>query len=371
MSTQDERTKALSKAKIQLMARPDSAFFTAVCFSLKHVWGEEIPTACTDGTAIHFNPSFFMGLGLEERLFLLLHETLHVAYLHIDKVRRGTRDPHKWNIAADHVINLQLIERGFKMPASGLADMQYAGKSTEEVYDLLPDDPTVEVPMDLVEGKQSTEELNEQVKEILVRASIQSKMSGDKPGSIPGDIQIFLDRLLEPKLPWNRILQKFLHTFAKNDYTFKKPNRRFFPKHHLPSLHSEALMDIAVAVDISGSVSDAEFNRFVSEICSIFKMIKPEKITLIQFDTKIKSTHNLKNIQSLMQVEFRGRGGTNVTPVIEWVNQNNPQLVLIFTDGEFDAPKISTKNQVIWLIHNNPEFNAPFGKAIHYEASTT
>jgi len=358
---------ALSKAKIQLMARPDSAFFTTVCFSLKHVWDETIPTAATDGKKICFNPKFFMSLTVEEQIFLLLHESMHVAYLHM--VRLQTRNHRKWNIAADYVINAQLIERGFKMPSMGLYDAQYAGMSTEQVYILLPENPQQQCDMDLQPGNGtpgSEEALTQDVQDILVRASIQSKMSGDKPGTIPGDIQIFLDRLLNPKLPWNRILQKYLSAFCKSDYSFRKPNRRFFPKYHLPSLHGEKLMNLTVAVDTSGSVSDHDFHVFVTEVAAIFRMMKPEEITLLQFDTAIKSVDKIKGIPDLMRCKFTGRGGTQINPVLEWANENKPQLLLVFSDGEFRFYDTVTKSQTLWIIHNDPSWKAPFGTAIHY-----
>jgi len=358
-----EHAQALSKAKIALMSRADSAFFTTVCFSLKHVWNDKIPTARTNGTVIEFSPQFFMSLDQEERVFLMLHETMHVAYLHMDRLL--TRDARKWNRAADYVINLQLVERGFKMPAVGLLDKQFAGMSTEEVYNLLPDDPEFE--MDLMPSDLDPDQLQSDVQDILVRARLQSRMSGDAPGSIPGDIEIFLDRLLDPKLPWNRILQKYLQKFAKTDYSFRKPNRRHFPQHYLPSLYGEALIDLAVAVDISGSVSDEEFNRIVSETASILRMMKPEKITLVQFDTEIKSVEEVRNIQELMKVKFTGRGGTLISPVFQWANENKPQALLIFTDGGFRFYDYPCNVDTLFLIHDNPGFTAPFGKVVHYE----
>ena len=42
--------RALDKAKIALMSKPDSTSFTTVCFSLKHVWDDTITTAATNGT---------------------------------------------------------------------------------------------------------------------------------------------------------------------------------------------------------------------------------------------------------------------------------------------------------------------------------
>lgn len=361
--------RALEKAKIALMSRSDSAFFTTVCFSLKHVWTDELPTAATDGKKIYFSPQFFMSLDEEERVFLLLHESMHVAYLHMDRVHE--RDRKKWNIAADHVINLQLKARGFKMPAKGLADPQYEGKSTEEVYALLPDDPTQECPWDDLKGGDASgipsEELRAEVKEILVRASIQSKMAGDKPGSIPGDIEIFIQNLLDPKLPWQRILQKYLTSFAKSDYSFRKPNRRFFPKYHLPSLWGQGLGEIAIFVDISGSVSDEEFHHFVSETASILKMMKPERILLGQFDTEIKSVTSISTVRELLNIRFTGRGGTLIHPVLEWANKNQPQALLVFSDGGFGFYEYPCQVDTLFLIHDNPGFEAPFGKVVHYE----
>lgn len=364
--------EALSKAKIRLMARPDSAFFTTLCFSLKHIWDSSIRTAATNGKNIKYNPDFFMSLTPDEHVFLMLHESMHVAYLHM--LRLGTRDPRRWNIAADYVINHQLVERGFRMPKVGLHNPQYAGMSTEQVYDALPTNPPDDYMDDLEDPGEGdgdseaiTSQLTQEVQDILIRAAIQSKMAGDKPGTIPGDVQVTLDKLLNPKLPWNKILQKYLNSFAKNDYSFKKPNRRFFPQHYMPSLYGTKLMNLAIAVDISGSVSDHDFTTFISETASILRMMQPDEITVLQFDTKIHHEDKVKNLRELEKLTFTGRGGTCVQCVLEWVKTKKPQLLVVFTDGGFTLPTQKPKNtEVLWLIHNNPKWVAPFGKAIHY-----
>ena len=260
------------------------------------------------------------------------------------------------------------------MPDWVLKDPQYTGMNTEEVYALLPDPEKNDEPRKMgqdimpAEGETPEEQAKAEqaVQDILIRAAVQSKMSEDKIGTIPGDIQIYLNGLLDPKLPWYRILQKYLQNTAKHDYTFRKPNRRFFPKHHLPSLYSESLIDLTIAVDASGSVSDADFKVFASEVAGILKMMKPEKITLIQFDTEIHSVDDVRNVMELSKLVFTGRGGTDVTPVIDWAIANKPQLLLIFTDGYFHHPKVVPTVPVLWMIHNNPAFTAPYGKCIHY-----
>ena len=362
-----EAIQALSRAKIELMTRPDSVFFTLICFGLRHMWDDTIPTACTDGSYIKFNPNFFLSLTKEERVFLLLHETLHVAFMHMARMKEY--DLKRWNYAADYVINDILIQRGYKMPVGGLHDTQYRGMHVKQVYDLLENNmPQSDVEIDLVSPEGDPKEAESQMQDIIVRASIQAKQAGDDASKWPGDIQIYLDNLLNPKLPWKTILQRYVQALAKNDYSYRKPNRRYFPKYHLPSLYSETLMDIAIAVDTSGSVSDADFKQVISEVNTIFRCNRPQKITFIQFDYQIKHINVLHKPSDLMKVEFTGRGGTLITPVMEWAEKNKPQLLLVFSDGEFSEMEYTvTSGNVLWLIHNNNAFTAPKGKVIHYE----
>ena len=364
---------ALNRAKIQLMTHDNSAFFTTVLFNLVHIWDNSVGTAATNGKYIKYNIPFFMALDAEERLFLLLHETLHVVFMHM--LRRGERDPRIWNIAADYVINALLISLGYKMPKMGLYEPEYAEMSVDAIYEILINkkkEELEEVPWeDLIDASEDFEEskaIEEEITEILVRAAIASKIAEDKPGTIPGEVQIFLDNLLTPKLPWHRILRRDMTSLAKHGYSFRRPNRRYLPDHYLPSPYNESLINVAAAIDASGSVSDYDFSTIVTETVSIFKTVKPKKMTLIQFDTDIKEVSNLHSINDLRNVKFNGRGGTEIGPVLKWAATNKPQLLLIFTDGYFDFndddPII--KSKVIWLIHNNNKFNAPFGKTIHY-----
>ena len=369
--------KALDKAKIQLMLKKDSAFFTTLCFNMKHIWDETIPTACTDGLTIRYSVDFFMSLTPPQQLFLLLHETLHVAFDHMG--RRGTRDPRKWNIAGDYVINYILVQRGFIMPEGGLYDPQYAGMGAEDVYDLLPPDAQLpDLPMDDVglsaggdgdaEAQQAAQETKEKVDDLLIQASLQAKMAGDAPGSIPGQLQFYIDSLMAPKLPWNQILRKFMTKAIKKGYTWKRPNRRYFPQHYLPSRNSKALCNITVAIDTSCSVTDAEFHRFTSEVYSILKQQKPTSLTLIQFDTDLKSITDVTSPKDLMSTVFTGRGGTDIHPVIDWATHNKPTVLLVFSDGCFHQRYANPNVPIVWLINDNPTFEAKAGKVIHYES---
>lgn len=374
--------KALDKAKVMLMRKPAWAFFTAVCFSLKQKIDFSIPTAATDGLSIYYNPAFFLSLPTSsnnnQQLGVVVHETLHVAYLHM--LRATGLNMDVFNQAADHVINLQIIKAGFHLPDWVLKDERFEGMSTEQVYKILmrekkenPGDGQPN-PMggDLLPSPkgETPESVKKKVEQILVQAGIRARQEKAPPGSIPGDLQIAIDKLTNPKLPWQRILQRYVKAQAKEDYSWRRPNRRYFPEHILPSMYSERLIDLAIAVDTSGSVADHEFSHMVGEIASIFKMMKPERMTLLQFDIRLHTETRIKSIRELLACQFTGRGGTMVEPIMDWAEKHKPQVMLVFTDGGFHNPvgyTQQTQQRTLWLIHNNSNYTAPFGKTVHYE----
>lgn len=386
-----EHQKALDKAKIHLMSHRDSAFFVHLCFSMTHVFDDRIPTACTDGMTIRYSPVFFMDQSEDERVFLLLHETLHVALQHI--LRRGDRDPRKWNIAADYVINYMLVKRGFKMPQGGLYDPKYDEEwTTAQVYDDLPEEEEAlpNLPMDDVpesgggdptEGEGApgdvqqnpltqaqADALKDKIDSALMRAAMQEELEKGKGcGNIPGQLKFYIESLKTPKLPWNQILRKYMAKVVKRGYTWRRPNRRFMPKHYLPSRNSQALCDIAVAIDTSISVTDDEFHQFVSEAYTILKQMRPTSMTLVQFDTRIHKVEEIHTPKDLLRTEFHGRGGTDVYELLEWTNKHRPTVVLVFTDGMFHMHHYKVHSPMVWLINNNSGFRCEWGKVIHYD----
>ncbi len=381
---------ALSKAKIALMSKSNSVFFSTLVMGLRQTWDDSTPIAKTNGIEIKLNPDYFQKLTQPQQIGLLTHEALHVGFDHAG--RRGSKDKERYNKACDHVINNMLIDGGFEIPPGGYCDRKYAGKSAEEVYDLLEDSPSNPDQMDLGDPGGDGEEdgegqgnsnsdgnnpsdgssttpahVKQQIQEALMRAVQTAQQAGKEAGNIPGMAGVLLDSMINPKLPWHRILQKFLSAFSKTDYSFRKPNRRHFPRHFLPSLFAEAIPNFAVFPDLSGSTSDHEVSVMISEVSKIFKVLKPEEVRMVPFDTRILDDIKVRSLQELRRLDFHGRGGTNITPVIQWIEKNKPEFGLIFSDGEFSPPKVHTKVPVIWLIYNNPTFTAPFGKVIHFK----
>lgn len=375
MPTQQQLQDALDKTKISLMRHKEAVFFSTLAFSMKHIWDPSCKTAYVDGTHMGWNPDFFWGLTPDERVGVMVHESCHIAFDHLGlHTIHPTWCKDRMNRAADHVINLMIEARNFKLPSYRLADPKFKEMNTEQVYKILEIEEQNKTPPpnlmpDIKYGGQPGQDpaqVSKQVRDMVVRASIASKMAGEAPGAIPGEIQLWLDSLLNPALPWQTILRRYFTEFAKNDHSWKRPNRRFFPQHYLPSLHSQSLQDLTFYVDISGSVMDYQFSMFVGEIAGVLKMLKPKNVTVVQFDTRIQHIDTVTSLQALKNIQFTGRGGTHIGCILDHIEANKNQLSLVFTDGGFSWPRETFKHRLIWLINDNPKWTPKFGDDIHF-----
>jgi predicted metal-dependent peptidase len=365
--------KQLNRTKAALMSRPNTAFFTSLVFSFKHKWDWDVANFQTNGIEIRHSPMFFLSSTPDGRLYNLIHPTLHIAYAH--PLRRGPRWAKPWNDACDHLINLQLKARGFVIPDGALCDDQYANLAAEHIYqEILAKHGQEGEPnpyRDLLEPPQDADlgEAQQKVDEALIRAQIRSRQEGDAAGTIPGNIELVLEGLLDPKLPWERVLAKYVHeTAGKSDYSWTKPSRRYLSQGlWMPSLVGKGIEHLAAFLDISSSVTDHDFTVQVSEIANIFRMLNPKEITLGLFNSGIVKTVKVRSIKELLGTQFYGRGGTQIAPVIQWANEHKPNLMLVLSDGDFRWPNLTSKVPFIWVVYDRSHFKAPFGRTVHYD----
>ncbi len=365
------------------MTRPNSVFLSTVLFNLQTSFNEGVPTAGTNGLQMYLNPDWFVSLNEEQRVGLLCHEVMHVVWNHME--RGKNLDRKRYNIAGDHVINLQLLGDGFQLPEDGHWDKRFKGMSTRAVYDKLPasppppkgasapgkgkskGDPTSgtgdiifnEGPPD--PGKEVT------IQNIVMKAITQAEMAGgNEAGSIPADIRRMIDKLINPVLPWQTLLANYMNSYAKDDYSWRRPNRRFMPEFYLPGQHSDKLGTISAAVDLSGSVSEEQLRAFLSELYYIQQVMKPEMFNIISFDTKIHSNHVIHEGDEILDLEMKGGGGTRITPVLKYFNKQKPVCAIIFTDTEFEQYTVPVDFDVIWIIIDNEAVTMKDGISIHY-----
>ncbi|MGL5583717.1 MAG: vWA domain-containing protein [Cetobacterium sp.] len=358
--------KVVEMAEVDLFAKPKTAFITSLFCGLSMVIDEKHQTAATDGKSIFVNPQWFSELSRQMRVTVFAHEVWHVALKH--NLRKGNRDPEVWNYACDFYINNMLIEAGFVMEM-GLSDSKYNGMSEEEIYEQLlqsgekPEKSFGDVLLMPGDG-QMAQEIEANTDSLLIRAAIAAKQSG-QAGTVPGHIELYLDSLLNPKLPWEVILRDFFSEMAKVDYTWKRPNKRFFPDYYLPSLGGNTLGHVMFYLDISGSVSDAQFKVYASEIDTIIKQFRPAKVSVVTFDTRIHDEYELTPQDEITDLKFHGRGGTSLDCVHEHATKHKPQIMVVFSDLDCRKMEVEPMAKVIWVCLDNPSAQVNFGNLIH------
>lgn len=365
--------RLLDRTKSAVFLSKHAAFFGSLMCSLNFQWSREISTAATDSVNLFWNPDWFLKLPPRTRETVLLHELWHVARLH--HPRQGTRDPKRWNIACDFRINNDLLQEGASfIGAEGCCidlDLDANGiMSEEDIYDQLPLNP--QAPNDGGWGDKKGDMLpqttdgtvNQQVINNVVRAIQQAKLAGGA-GTIPGGVEDTVSQFLEPQIPWRSVLMQFFTDRLHDDFTWKRPNRRY-PSIYLPSRFQDEgrLEHLAYYLDVSGSITEHDVRVFSSEVKYIQETLQPERLTLVQFDTRITSVQEFKESDPFDGIEIIGRGGTSLEPVKEHIEKIRPTAAIIFSDLQVPAMQpLACDTPVIWATTSkHPRVN--FGKIV-------
>lgn len=182
--------------------------------------------------------------------------------------------------------------------------------------------------------------------------------------NLPGNLSKKIDEFLNPVINWRHLLAKNIQSIISNDYSWKHPNKRMYSQgYYLPSLDRENI-DVIIAIDTSGSIEDRVLTYFLTETQSILHAIRNVRITLIDCDSKIQQVRTYQSGESLINHQFKGRGGTSFYPVFEYMKNHPAKVLIYFTDGDARFPKYANF-KVIWVITDRDKI-APVGITIHF-----
>jgi predicted metal-dependent peptidase len=386
----------LVTARIGLLLR--QSFFGNLATRLTLVNADEwCSTAATDGLKFYYNSRFIMMLKPKEVEFLVGHEVLHVVYDHMG--RRGTRDPQLFNIANDYAVNADLKRHKvgqFITTVPCLYEQKYDGKSSEEIYDdLMKNVQKIDIESlvdqmidDHLDGdgegdgdgdkegngkrpKMSPEE-RERVRQEVKQAIINAAQSAEA-GTLPLGVERLIKQHVNPVMPWRELIQTNLTSAIRTDFSWMRPSRR--------SWHMDAIMpgmtpgeeiDVVVAIDMSGSISNHQAQAFLGEIGGMMDSFDGYKVHVFCFDTDTYNPQDFtsENLDSIDSYEPMGGGGTDFDAIFEYLKKvgNVPKRLICFTDGYpcgswGDADYCDTT----WIIHGDPNPNPPFGTYALYD----
>jgi len=371
-----EIEKRLSKAKTSLVL--EHPFVGNIALNMPFKVTDEVPTAATNGSEVRFNPDFCDGLSDEELKFLVAHECMHPMLEH--PFRRGERDIRKWNQAGDFIINQLLVDEGIgKMPKGGLYNSdiwQQGGGTTDGIYKVLPTESDdkggdgsgngVGNPLDeCLDAEGSPAEQEQQSAQWKVKVA-QAAQAAKMMGKMSAGVERFVGTVLQPKVDWREVLQRFVEKCKDDTRSWARPNRRFLSQGmYLPSTSGEAMGELVVAVDCSGSISDDEISQFAAEVMTIKEDSNPSAIHVIYFDHRVSHYEKFTRDDEL-HIEPHGGGGTAFSPVFDYIDEHNiePVACVFLTDlycNDFgDEPPFPT----LWVTTEKDSTNAPFGEVV-------
>lgn len=386
----------LQKTTMDLMGTDEFIALSGVLMIGKKSVVDGLPTACTNGKDEMYGKDFVESLNDPELRFLMLHECYHKMYRHLTTWEHLHKDNAQLaNMAMDYVINVKLFDTDanrhgwIKMPECGLLDEQYRGMDVAQVYKKLKQNP----PPSGGGGGQgdggagsgqgmdehdwaNAQEMSAEERDALAREIDEAIRQGAAvAGKLGSGGDRLLSEVLQTKQDWRELLREFVtSTTAGKDFsTYRKVNRRFVGMDLLmPGSISEAVGDIVVAIDTSGSIGEVELAHFMGEVTGICEQVKPSRVHVMYWDTEVcrHEVYLQDELDDLVKsTKPAGGGGTMVECVPEYIRDKslNVECVVVLTDGYLGGSWGTWPVPVLWAINGNKRATANVGVTVHID----
>lgn len=397
--TPEQRTRELDRMKSSIFLHKGEGHLASILCTVNIIWVTDAATIYTNGLHIGINQDFLEAIPKESRETILAAKLWNIAMLHL--VRGVGKDTYLWSMACSYWVNNHLHHKGYSF--QGLKpwlDHRYDNDSVEQIYEDLERRQAADTLDDLgnLWGYSDEEDNGDTVdlrhpqatdyiqgssypplEPLLVQsmnaavvqaAQYAAQQGGGYGGAEP--MKDMINQFLQPKVRWEKEVLPWMLAQEGYDYNMALPNRRIrIPNTYLPSISKSGqggLVHIAFFGDSSGSITMAQGVRINSEAHYIKKRFNPEKFTMINFDDSIQMEKTFTRRDAFEEIEFVGRGGTDLTCVRNWIIEHRPRAAVIFTDYGCEPwvplPK-DCNTSLLWIIFNDPTADVPEGRVIH------
>lgn len=324
---------------------------------------------------MYFNPIIFLELNMKQMETTIKHEILHVISQHLIRAKelKGKYSTLALNISMDMVVNqyldylppysitLEYINNKYDMKLEPYKTFEYYLEKVQTELDLQEEndegeevDSNENVIVDFDPERthdmwEESDEVDEKTLNEFTEKFADSAQKGKNPNYIDAMIKSLKNR--NGELPWNLFLKKLMGTIEANKKkTVTRRNRRQPSRLDLRGELRGHKAEIAVAIDISGSISDEEFKQAIKEVLAIVKSHNQE-ITIIECDKEIRRAYKVKSPRDVQERIATG-GGTKFSPVFEYANNKKINLLIYFTDGkgEEKLEVIPRGYKTLWVI---------------------
>lgn len=360
---QNDFLRLVDKVNLSLMEDKDN-FYGYFLFQMTR----EIRFDINSPTAVYFkgakyvlafNPAVFLTLNLKQMESTIKHEILHILSMHLSRAKelQGRYSPLAINTAMDIVVNMRLdhlppyattlewVNGAYSLKLLPFEPFEYYVEKIQTALDLLEaveeeaeDDSNTGEEIATAYHPEKTHDLwtaSSDIDEQTLQEFTEKFIAASHKGSIPDYLESVLAarKSSRGELPWNLYLKRLIGTVASSPKkTTTRRNRRQPDRLDLRGQLKSHKAKILVALDISGSISEEEFNQAMKEVLSIVKNDHHE-ITIIECDSEIQRVYKVKSSKDI-KIRTHKAGGTRFTPVFEYANSQKINLLIYFTDGQ-------------------------------------
>jgi predicted metal-dependent peptidase len=198
-------------------------------------------------------------------------------------------------------------------------------------------------------AKEVDEELLNDVTSNMIEKSI-SKSKGYTPSQLDEFLKLCSNKAV---VNWRQVLRKYTGKKRANTrQTIKKRNRRFPGRPEVKGKTKDYTYEVAVIADVSGSVTDEELYKGLSEIQEICRLTDSD-LTLVQVDSEAYEPEKFSAKQTTWK--RKASGGTVLYPGVEKLKEHkvNYDVLIVITDNGVWGDDIdnfnSHKKPTMWL----------------------
>lgn len=371
----------VDKVNLSLMEDKDNFYgFFLLQMSREIRFDISSPTAVSFKGAkyvLYFNPVIFLALTLEQMQSTIKHEILHIVSMHLSRAKelQGTYSTLAINLAMDIVVNthldhlppyattLEWVNVHYSLKLLPFEPFEYYAEKIQTALDLLEvveddteDDSYNDENLETAYNPEKTHDIWEDASKLdeqTLKEFTEKFIDASQKGKLPNYLESMISSLKnsQGELPWNLYLKRLMGSVESNKKkTITRRNRRQPERLDLRGQLRSHKAKIVVALDISGSISDEEFNQAIKEVLSIVRNYNHE-ITIVECDSEIRRVYQVKSVKDL-KARVDIRGNTRFTPVFEYANTKKIDLLVYFTDGKGEEKlnAIPKGYKTLWVI---------------------
>jgi predicted metal-dependent peptidase len=269
--------------------------------------------------------------------------------------------------------------KGKGKKGKGQRKVKYKGK---EVKNCDSDKISEDMVDDEKSQSMSDTTLKERSKAVVERAKVYNDTVGNRQvGSGEGGLLREVEKALAPKVNWFPLVRNRLTKATNTIYTYSSPDKRFLGRKMImpgpKKLTEDALENVLIAIDTSGSISNKDLGQFFKMFESLIKKFKANG-EVMYWGSEVEAVYKFNNWKELVKTKPVGGGGTDINCVYQYLEgrdfkigkKKKPIMILVVTDGYFgnvEKKYEKWRKETVWLLAPDcyENFKEPFGtKAI-------